>query len=54
MNLIGKKTSLLLLMLFFLATAFIVKDEVNIQLSTSLTIITGALTLKSLLPKNSK
>jgi hypothetical protein len=55
MNLIEIKTGLfLLLMIVFLVTAFIAKDEVNIHISSSIAIITGALVLKSLSPKNYK
>ena len=51
MNLIGKKTSFcLVLMIVFLLTAFIIKDEINSQIFSSLAIIMGALALKSLSP----
>jgi uncharacterized membrane protein YozB (DUF420 family) len=55
MNLIGIKTVFcLLLMILFLIPSIITKEEVRIQIFSSLAIITGALSLKSLSPKNSR
>jgi hypothetical protein len=55
MNLIRIKTSIyLLLMIAFLVTAFITKDEINSQIFTSLSIIIGVIAFKSTSPKNSK
>ena len=55
MDLIRMKTSFyLMLMIAFLVTAFITKDEINSQIFTSLSIIIGVLALKSSSPKNSK
>lgn len=55
MDLIRIKTSIyLLLMIAFLVTAFITKDEINSQILTSLSIIFGVVAFKSTSPKNSK
>lgn len=55
MDLIRMKTSFyLILMIAFLVTAFIMEDEINSQIFTSLSIIIGVLALKSSSPKNSK
>ena len=55
MDLIQIKTSIyLLLMIAFLVTAFITKDEINSQIFTSLSIIIGVIAFKSTSPKNSK
>ncbi len=55
MDLIRIKTSIyLLLMIAFLVTAFITKDEINSQIFTSLSIIIGVIPFKSTSPKNSK
>jgi hypothetical protein len=55
MDLIRIKTSIyLLLMIAFLVTAFITKDEINSQIFTSLSIIIGVIAFKSTSPKNSK
>jgi hypothetical protein len=49
------KTSFyLMLMISFLVSAFITRDEINSQIFTSLSIIIGVLALKSSSPKNSK
>jgi hypothetical protein len=49
------KTSFyLILMIAFLVTAFITKNEINSQIFTSLSIIIGVLAFKSSSPKNSK
>jgi hypothetical protein len=49
------KTSFyLILMISFLVSSFITKDEINSQIFTSLSIIIGVLALKSSSPKNSK
>jgi hypothetical protein len=55
MDLIRMKTSFyLILMISFLVSSFITKDEINSQIFTSLSIIIGVLALKSSSPKNSK
>ena len=55
MDLIRIKTSIyLLLMIAFLVTAFITKDEINSQIFTSLSIIIGVIAFKSTSPRNSK
>jgi hypothetical protein len=55
MNLIVIKTGLFfLLMVVLFITAFTANDEVYIKILSSLAIITGALILKLLTPKNSK
>jgi len=52
MNLIKIKTTLfLLLTVVFFLTAFIAKNEVNIQILITLAIVSGALSLKSLSAK---
>ena len=51
MDLIRIKTSIyLLLMIAFLVTAFITKDEINSQIFTSLSIIIGVIAFKSTSP----
>ena len=55
MDLIRMKTSFyLIVMISFLVSAFITKDEINSQIFTSLSIIIGVLAFKSSSPKNSK
>jgi|UPI0004B53324 hypothetical protein len=55
MNLILIKISIyLLLVIAFLVSAFITKDEINSQIFTSLSIIIGVLAFKLSSPKNSK